>query len=120
MNRQALIAAVTTVIALAGAGSAFAVEATQDDARPVSSANRADVRNGAHAGLSQGEASVAPTPSSSLTRVQVAAEAREAVRLGLAFSNEAGSPVATPEQQDSIRLAGLRAIGGTAVAGVSR
>lgn len=120
MNRNALIAAVTTLIALTGAGSAFAVEGTQDDPQAVSSISRADVRRDAQAGLNQGEASVAPVASSSLSRVQVAAEAREAVRLGVAHGTEAGAAVATAEQLQSIRLAGLRAAGDTAIAANAR
>lgn len=116
MNRQALIAAVTALLAVASAGSAFAVEATQDDAVARSTHSRADVRSDARVGLALTEASVAPAPSSGVSRAQVAAEAREAVRLGVAFGTEAGPRTATPEQLESIRLAGLRAVAGSNVA----
>jgi hypothetical protein len=77
MNRHSLIAAVTTVIALAGAGSAFAVEGTQDDPQVTSAASRADVRSDARVGLNQGEASVAPAAgSTSAGQTTIAANAR--------------------------------------------
>ena len=124
MNRTTLIATVTTLVALAGAGSAFAVEGTQDfnDTPVVSTTSRADVIREARAGLDQveGEASAAPMPASTLSRAQVVAEAREAVRLGVAGSDETGTRITTPEQLESIRLAGLRAVGGTSVAGNTR
>jgi hypothetical protein len=117
MNRKSFIAAATTAIALIGASSAFAVEGTQDfpATESLSTASRAEVkaelaeaqRDG---DLSRGEASEAPEASSTVSRVQVQAEALEARRLGLTGSNEAGTPVATAEQAESIRQAGLRAI----------
>ncbi len=117
MNSKIIIA--TTLIALVGAGSAFAQEGTQDfpAAQFLSTKNRADVkaelaaaqRNGTI--VSYGEASPAPVPASTMTRTQVVAELREAQRLGLAgVSNEGDFRIATPTEQESIRAAGLRAI----------
>ena len=123
MNRTTLIAAATAFIALAGAGSAFAVEGTQDfsNIQTLSSQSRdavrselaAAVRTGA---LVRGEASAAPVAASSQSRAVVAAETREALRLGVVGSNEAEIRVATPAQQEPIRLAGVRAVEGTSVA----
>lgn len=44
------------------------------------------------------------------TRAQVAAETREAMRLGLLSHGEAGPVAITPEQASLIRRAGLRAL----------
>jgi Domain of unknown function (DUF4148) len=117
MNSKIIIA--TTLIALVGAGSAFAQEGTQDfpAAQFLSSKSRADVkaelanaqRNGTLVAYT--EASPAQVPASTLTRTQVVAELREAQRLGLVgVSNEGDFRIATPAQQESIRAAGLRAI----------
>ena len=123
MNRTTLIAAATAFIALAGAGSAFAVEGTQDfsDVQTLSSQSRDAVRSelaaAARTGaLVRGEASAAPVPSSSQSRAVVIAETREALRLGVVGSNEAEMRVATPAQQEQIRLAGVRAVEGTSLA----
>lgn len=56
----------------------------------------------------------APVLASGLTRTQVLAEAAEARRLGLIAQGEF-MPIASPEQTEQIRLAGLRAVQGTAV-----
>ncbi len=126
MNSKLVIA--TTLLALAGAGSAFAQEGTQDfpAAQFLSTKSRAEVMSeGAalqRAGVvtSYGEASPAPVPASTMTRKQVVAELREAQRLGLLFaSNEGEIRQATPAEQESIRSAGLRAID-TNVAGNAR
>jgi Domain of unknown function (DUF4148) len=117
MNSKIIIA--TTLIALVGAGSAFAQEGTQDfpAAQFLSSQSRADVkaelanaqRNGTL--VTYTEASPTQVPASTLTRTQVVAELREAQRLGLVgVSNEGDFRIATPAQQESIRAAGLRAI----------
>ena len=123
MNRTSLIAAVTTVIALAGAGSAFAIEGTQDfpETQALSTQSRDAVRSELAAaarvgGLVRGEASAAPVPASTQSRTVIAAETREALRLGVAGSNEAEIRIASPAQQEAIRLAGQRAIEGTSVA----
>lgn len=116
MNRNVLIAT-TTLVALLGAGSAFAVEATQDDAIAVSSASRDSVKAQLASASRNGfvrltEASPEPVAQSTVTRTQVMAELREAQRLGVAgiSSNEAGARVATAEQAEAIRQAGLRAV----------
>ena len=117
MNSKIIIA--TTLIALVGAGSAFAQEGTQDfpAAQFLSSKSRVEVkaelataqRNGTL--VTYTEASPAPVPASALTRTQVVAELREAQRLGLVgISNEGDFRIATQAEQASIRAAGLRAI----------
>lgn len=53
--------------------------------------------------------SAAPVSPQSLTRAQVAAEAREALRLGALDGHEFTS-FPTPQQLDSIRMAGQRAV----------
>ena len=118
MNRKTLIATVTTLVALVGAGSAFAQEATQGfpAAQVLSSKSRADVKSELAAAQRTGtfgyaEASPEPFAASTITRTQVLAETREAQRLGLlGESNEAGVRIATPAEQEAIRSAGLRAI----------
>lgn len=116
MNSKIIIA--TTLIALVGAGSAFAQEATQDlPASHLSTKNRADVkaelaaaqRNGTL--VTYGEAQPTPAAASTLTRAQVVAELREAQRLGLVGNvGEGNFRIATQAEQESIRAAGLRAI----------
>jgi Tfp pilus assembly protein FimT len=61
----------------------------------------------------QGRAITAP---STLSRAQVAAETREAARLGLLRYTQLGPVQATPEQEQQIRLAGLRAVKHSAAA----
>ncbi len=51
---------------------------------------------------------------STKTRAQVAAETREARRLGLIVYGQQSTPKSTPAQEDLIRLAGERAIGNVA------
>jgi hypothetical protein len=53
---------------------------------------------------------VAQTPPSTLTRAQVAAEAREANRLGLTSYGEQGPRNATPTKLEAIRVAGQNAV----------
>lgn len=117
MNRKTLIAAATALIALAGAGSAFAIEATQDfpAADVTSTQSRDDVKRERDAAqrdgsLGHGEASPAPDAHSTLTRTQVLAELREANRLNMVVSNEAGQRIASAAERDAIRSAGLNAI----------
>jgi len=68
--------------------------------------------------IARGEANPAQAQAtvvaSGLTRAQVLAEAAEARRLGVVVRGEL-QPVATPEQAELIRLAGLRAVQGNAV-----
>jgi hypothetical protein len=117
MNARTLIAA---ALFTAVAGSAYAQEGTQDfpPAHQLSSKSRAEVRaellaaqrDGTLQHYDAGEASPAPIAASTLTRAQVIAETREAVRLGLVGADETGPRIATPEQAELIRAAGLRAI----------
>lgn len=126
MNSKLVIA--TTLIALAGAGSAFAQEGTQEfrATQTLSSQSRADVKAELAAAQRAGtvtvygysEASPAPVAASTLTRTQVQAEAREALRLGLAPQTEA-TRTATAADLDAIRVAGQRAVQ-TAVAQAAR
>jgi Domain of unknown function (DUF4148) len=118
MNSKIAIA--TALIALIGAGSAFAQEGTQDfpAAQNLSSKSRADVKAELAAAqrsgtvISYGEASPAPVPASTMTRKQVVAELREAQRLGLVGTdNEGGIRIPTAAENESVRQAGLRAIG---------
>lgn len=60
--------------------------------------------------FAQSEASAAPVATSTLTRAQVLAEAREAQRLGVLGADEAEVRVATPAQQELIHAASLRAL----------
>jgi hypothetical protein len=116
MNRKMWMLTTTAAVALFGAASAFAQEATQEfnNAQALSSASRdtvkADLSTAQHNG-STGfqEASPAPEAATDLTRSQVKAETREAQRLGLLGANEAEVPIATPAEQASILAAGLRA-----------
>lgn len=117
MNSKIVIA--TTLIALAGAGSAFAQEGTQDfpAAQALSSKTRAEVKaelftaQRSGAAYTYNEASPTPVPVSTMTRTQVVAELREAQRLGLVgASNEGDIRIATAAEQQAIRSAGLRAI----------
>jgi len=119
MNAKTLIAT-ALLVSFAGVGSAFAQEATQDfqPSSMLSTHSRAEVRaeflQAQRAGTLQtrnySEASAAPQAASSLTRAQVAAEAREALRLGATDVNEADVRVASPVQQQLIRAAGTRAL----------
>lgn len=117
MNTRIAIA--TTLIAFAGAGSAFAQEGTQDfaDIAALSTQSRAVVRaelmEAQHAGhlYTTNEASPTPVPASTLSRTQVLAELREATRLGVVGTeNEGEVRIATPAEQQAIRLAGERAV----------
>ena len=114
---QAKLVIVTTLIALAGASSAFAQEGTQEftDTQALSTKSRAEVKAellaAQRAGeVFYGEASPAPIAASTVTRTQVQAEAREAQRLGLIPFGEEGARVATSAELESIRVAGQRAV----------
>ena len=107
----------TALIALAGAGSAFAQEGTQEftNIQSLSTKSRAEVKAELFAAqrageVFYGEASPAPVAASTLTRTQVQAEAREAQRLGLTPFGEEQARAATPADLESIRIAGQRAI----------
>ncbi|ODT33423.1 MAG: hypothetical protein ABS53_04835 [Hydrogenophaga sp. SCN 70-13] len=77
----------------------------------VAPAYKADQIARGEANPAQAQATVV---ASQLSRAQVLAEAAEARRLGLVASGEI-LPVATPQQAEQIRLAGLRAVQGNAV-----
>ena len=116
MNAKTLIAT-ALFVSFAGTGAAFAQEGTQDFPASAlkSSTTRAEVIADLKAApydaaASYGEASAAPKAASTLSRVQVVAETREAMRLGLIDTNERGAAVATPAQLEQIRAAGLRAL----------
>jgi len=118
MNRHILIAA-TTLIALVGASSAFAIEATQEfeqvdtlSVKPRVEMKLARAALQREAGrVPRGEASAEPQPASELTRAEVVAETREAMRLGAIGSNEAEIRVASPAQQEVIRQAAAQTAG---------
>jgi hypothetical protein len=125
---------ITTVAALISAAFltfaaplAMAQEATPDNWQQVTSTvSRDAVRAQAVAALKageieRGEASVdrsnfRPT----LSRVQVAAEAREALRLGVVGFGEGPAYQATPAQAEAIRMAGIKAVGQATLAQASR
>ncbi|MGD9832471.1 MAG: DUF4148 domain-containing protein [Piscinibacter sp.] len=118
MNAKTLIAT-ALVVSFAGTGAAFAQEATQDFPVPQwkSSITRAEViatlKAAPAAQASYGEASTAPKAASTLSRTQVQAETREALRLGAIGSDEGMVRVATPAQAEQIRAEGLRVLDGT-------
>ncbi len=113
---KSLIAVVATVAAT----GAFAQEATPDTwiAQSTSVASRQAVHDQAVAArvagnIAFGEAfdyNFASRASSTLSRAQVVAEAREAQRLGLTQGGEV-QRFATPSQLDSIRRAGQNVAG---------
>ena len=90
----------------------FQSQATRADVRAeAAAANRAGLIARGEAQPTQAQATVV---ASELTRAQVRAEAAEANRLGLIARGEI-LPVPTPGQLEQIRLAGLRAVQGTAL-----
>lgn len=114
MNSKLVIA--TALVAFAGVGSAFAQEGTQDfpAAQGLSTMSRADAKAATDTALRNAprttqSSTVVAASNPALTRAQVMAEAREAVRLGLAPSNE-GTRAATEADLESIRVAGQRAV----------
>jgi Domain of unknown function (DUF4148) len=118
MKNRLMIA--TTLVALLGAGSAFAAEGTQDfqPSSIQSTKSRADVkaelaaaqRDGTLETRNYGEASAAPKAASTLSRAQVVAETREALRLGLLDRYDGYAPEPTAAQLEQIRQAGMRAV----------
>lgn len=117
MNVKSTLAA--ALIALF-AGSAIAAEGTQEftDAKALSSKSRAEavaeLKNASN--VAYGEASPAPVAQSTLQRTRVAAEAREALRLGLIAPSEV-QVAPTAAQLEQIRIAGDRAVGRTLAVG---
>ena len=120
MNAKILIA--TTLVALAGASSAFAGENSLDkQLSGISTLSRAEVTATLAAAqragtLNVGDASAAPVAVSTLTRTQVLAEAQEARRLGLLTFGEANERSPTAAELASIRMAGERAVSMTTAA----
>jgi hypothetical protein len=121
MNTHSIITqALASVVALAGAGAAFAQEATPDRVQTGQSVtSRADVHAQAVAAtaagrIGYGEASRSfddsPKTMPKLTRTQVAAEAQEARRLGLMQVGEGVARDVTASERAAIRAAGQRAI----------
>jgi hypothetical protein len=117
MNTRTLIAALFATAFVAPV--AMAQEATPDHFASVTStasrdAVRADAIAALKAGLiERGEASRSFTQfESSLSRAQVAAEGREALRLGVVAFGEGPAPVVTSAQAEAIRMAGLQAVSG--------
>ena len=116
MNAKTLIAT-ALFVSFAGTGAAFAQEGTQDFPVPqlLSSTTRAEVIAELNAAprsqpAGYGEASTAPMAASQLSRAQVVAETREAMRLGLTETTDGSVRVATPAQLEQIRAAGLRTL----------
>ena len=111
MNAKAYFA--VSALALLAATSSFAAEGTQEftDFNALSTKSRAEVIAQIKGAAPQtiGEASVAPVAASTLQRVRVVAEAREALRLGLIGGSES-TPQATAAQVEQIRVAGDRAV----------
>ena len=111
---------ILAAVLLAGlAGTALAQEGVQDSTwiPKASTLTRSDVRAAIDAAKLNtqpaGEASytvVAASTSSALKRIQVQAEGREAMRLGLMSGGEGGARAATPAEAEQIRLAGQRAV----------
>jgi hypothetical protein len=97
------------------AGLAMAQDAEQPSSwMTPSTKSRAEVRAEFDAARRAGtvyrdDASTTVAASSSLTRTQVQAEAREAQRLGLIPVNEGGLRMATATEKEQVRLAGQRA-----------
>ncbi len=84
--------------------------------QPVqSTVTRAQVQAGVAAAVARGEIPVGERgpvfvdPPSTLTRAQVVAELREAIRLGVHNPSEAGVPITTPAQEAQIAAAGRAA-----------
>ena len=114
MNTIKSIVAIAATVVAAGA---FAQEATIDTTVHKSIASRQEVREGAIAAriagtIGYGEAAghdFSTRARSTLSRVQVVAEAREAQRLGVTQSGEV-QRFATPSQLESIARAGQIAV----------
>lgn len=114
---NARLISLSALLAAAFAVPAMAQEATPDNFAGLRSvvardAVRADAIAALKAGLiERGEASIdRQVHVATKSRAQVAAEAREALRLGLVGHGEGPAPLATPAQAEQIRLAGLQAL----------
>jgi Domain of unknown function (DUF4148) len=126
MFKPNLLVSLTVGIALLGASSAFAQEATvaPEFQNFVSTKTRAEVIAETRAALRQGLIALNDADAARIaergfrsvkTRAQVRAETREAIRLGLVQYGEASSLQPTPEQLDAVRMAGLRELESTNV-----
>jgi hypothetical protein len=120
MQTKTFIAAAVATFAVFGA---VAREATVEPiATTMSTVTRADVHReviassaAGHFGV--GEATIVPIAKGvSVSRLQVAAEAHEAQRLGLLAAGEATGRMPTAAELDQIRAAGERAAGGNVIA----
>jgi hypothetical protein len=114
MNRSSSF--IVAAFALVASATAFAGEATPDYAAAFSSSvsrsavAQAAVQARAAGQIAQGEFTVvADTTGPALSRAQVIAETREAVRLGAIVQGEQYR-FATPAQLQSIQMAGLQAL----------
>jgi hypothetical protein len=119
MNNALNILAISAV-ALFGVTAAQAQEATPDTWMKINtSASVQDVRAEAVAAkkagnISHGEATfhgVTAAQLGPISRAQVQAEAREALRLGLVQFGEGPGRVATAQEAEAVKMAGLRATG---------
>ena len=118
MNTKHLFLA--TSFAFLAAGSAFAQEATPDTWRDIAASTPRAVVHAAAVDavkndqIAYGEGSRLPgsqdLSASTLTRVQVRAEAVAALRMGLLHTGEFSAPAFTPEQNRVIHQAGLQAV----------
>lgn len=116
------IKSLVAVIATVAAAGAFAQEATIDTSMPRSVESRMSVHDQAAAARAAGTIGIGEASgsefvaysASNVSRAQVAAEAREAQRLGLTQGGEA-QRIATPSQLESIQRAG-QSVAGTMTA----
>lgn len=116
-TRLALVVAISAFSAVFSSAASASEATPEDTSLTVStSLSRADVRQAvlqarAAGQLFSGEVSRFVEPTGvPLARAQVAAEAREAVRLGVAAGGHDQTIEITPQQQERIRQAGLRAL----------
>lgn len=121
MFKTTLLVSFAAATALLGASATFAQEATpapeidQFVAQKTRAEVRAETQDAARRGLIARndldlQRLAEPGFRSLKSRVQVRAETAEAARFGLIAHGEAGAPQATPQQEEQIRSAGLRAI----------
>jgi hypothetical protein len=114
--KSALLAALlsTVAVSVATAGELYPLPIQDNAGTPKARAEVvAQTQQAVQSGqIVNGEQSfIAATPASNASRVQVAAETREAQRLGLIANGELGARDASPAELESIRMAGLTAIG---------
>ena len=115
INRFPLLAFASLALSLASSPSAFANDVDFYPNGFVSSAIReAQAARVAATAQSASEQSAAASASAQKSRAQVVAETREAARLGLLNTSEAGLAQPTPAQARQIELAGVRAVGNNA------